>query len=100
MIPVLGLFESHLTVGNLERSMAFYGGVLKLELAHAQSAAGTVHEFHRRKSRWRDPAESLPLPQHAISRTLGVTERTCLRRRIVRKTYGSPLRPRPASKDR
>jgi lactoylglutathione lyase len=34
MIPIEALFESHLTVSNLERSMAFYGGVLKLELAH------------------------------------------------------------------
>ena len=34
MIPVRGLFESHLTVSNLERSMAFYGGMLELELAH------------------------------------------------------------------
>ena len=34
MIPVQALFESHLSVSNLERSMAFYGGVLKLELAH------------------------------------------------------------------
>ena len=33
MIPIEALFESHLTVSNLERSMAFYGGVLKLELA-------------------------------------------------------------------
>jgi lactoylglutathione lyase len=34
MIPIQALFESHLTVSNLDRSMAFYGGVLKLELAH------------------------------------------------------------------
>ncbi len=34
MIPVRGLFESHLTVSNLERAMAFYGGVLGLTLAH------------------------------------------------------------------
>ena len=34
MIPVQALFESHLSVSNLERSMAFYGGVLKFELAH------------------------------------------------------------------
>ena len=33
MLPIEALFESHLTVSNLERSMAFYGGVLKLELA-------------------------------------------------------------------
>ena len=33
MIPVLDLFESHLTVANLERSMAFYGPLLGLELA-------------------------------------------------------------------
>ena len=33
MIPIRTLFESHLTVGDLERSMAFYGGVLGLPLA-------------------------------------------------------------------
>jgi len=33
MIPLRDLFESHLTVGNLERSMAFYGSTLRLELA-------------------------------------------------------------------
>lgn len=33
MIPIRGLFETHLTVGNLERSMEFYGETLKLELA-------------------------------------------------------------------
>jgi lactoylglutathione lyase len=30
MIPVLGLFEAHLTVADLKRSMEFYGGVLAL----------------------------------------------------------------------
>jgi len=34
MTPVRGLFEGHLTVSSLERSMEFYGDVLKLELAH------------------------------------------------------------------
>ena len=34
MIPIRGLFESHLTVTDLERSIAFYGGALGLELAH------------------------------------------------------------------
>ena len=34
MIPVRGLFETHLTVSDLERSIAFYGGPLGLELAH------------------------------------------------------------------
>jgi lactoylglutathione lyase len=33
MIPIRDLFESHLTVSNLERSMAFYGSVLGLEVA-------------------------------------------------------------------
>lgn len=37
MIPIRGLFESHLTVSNLERSIAFYGGTLGLELAHRVS---------------------------------------------------------------
>src|SRR3954468_8620968 len=34
MIPVLGLFETHLMVNDLNRAMAFYGDVLKFELAH------------------------------------------------------------------
>jgi len=33
MIPIRDLFEAHLTVSNLERSMAFFGETLKLELA-------------------------------------------------------------------
>lgn len=33
MIPIQDLFESHLTVTNLERSMTFYGETLGLELA-------------------------------------------------------------------
>jgi lactoylglutathione lyase len=33
MIPVQGLFEAHLTVSDLERSIAFYSGALGLELA-------------------------------------------------------------------
>jgi len=33
MIPIRDLFESHLTVGDLQRSMAFFGDVLGLELA-------------------------------------------------------------------
>ena len=34
MIPVRDLFEAHLSVADLERSMTFFGGVLGLELAH------------------------------------------------------------------
>ena len=33
MIPVCNLFESHLTVVDLQRSMAFFGETLGLELA-------------------------------------------------------------------
>jgi len=33
MIPIRALFETHLTVASLARSMAFYGDVLGLELA-------------------------------------------------------------------
>jgi lactoylglutathione lyase len=38
MIPVRDLFEGHLTVMNLERSMAFYGQTLGLEIAEVFSA--------------------------------------------------------------
>lgn len=34
MIPLRRLFETHLNVSNLERSIAFYRDVLKLPLAH------------------------------------------------------------------
>jgi lactoylglutathione lyase len=34
MIPIRDLFESHLTVSNLEHSMKFFGEVLGLELAY------------------------------------------------------------------
>jgi catechol 2,3-dioxygenase-like lactoylglutathione lyase family enzyme len=34
VIPVSGLYESHLTVANLDRSIAFYRDVVGLELAH------------------------------------------------------------------
>lgn len=34
MIPVEGLYESHLSVSDLERSVAFYRDVVGLELAH------------------------------------------------------------------
>jgi lactoylglutathione lyase len=33
MIPIRDLFEAHLTVTNLQRSMSFFGGALGLELA-------------------------------------------------------------------
>lgn len=33
MVPIQSLFESHLTVTDLQRSMAFYGDLLGLELA-------------------------------------------------------------------
>jgi lactoylglutathione lyase len=34
MIPIRDLFQTHLTVSNLERSMKFFGDVLGLELAY------------------------------------------------------------------
>ena len=36
MISTLGLFESHLNVSDLQRSMAFFGGTLGFELAHVE----------------------------------------------------------------
>jgi lactoylglutathione lyase len=38
VIPVSGLYESHLTVANLYRSIAFYRDVVGLELAHTVPA--------------------------------------------------------------
>jgi catechol 2,3-dioxygenase-like lactoylglutathione lyase family enzyme len=34
LVPIGGLFEAHLTVSDLDRSIAFYRDVLGLELAH------------------------------------------------------------------
>jgi lactoylglutathione lyase len=34
VVPIQGLYEAHLTVGDLERSIAFYRDVLGLTLAH------------------------------------------------------------------
>jgi lactoylglutathione lyase len=42
MIPIRGLFESHLTVGDLKRSMAFFGEVLGLTLAHVVPERGVA----------------------------------------------------------
>lgn len=38
MIPVSGLYESHLTVANLDRSISFYRDIVGLELAHTVPA--------------------------------------------------------------
>ena len=38
MIPISGLYESHLTVANLDRSTAFYRDIVGLELAHTVPA--------------------------------------------------------------
>lgn len=40
IVPIKGLFETHLTVANLDRSIEFYRDVVGLELAH------TVPERH------------------------------------------------------
>jgi lactoylglutathione lyase len=37
MIPIRDLFEAHLTVTNLQRSMSFFGDALGLELAQVFS---------------------------------------------------------------
>jgi catechol 2,3-dioxygenase-like lactoylglutathione lyase family enzyme len=38
IVPIRGLFESHLTVSDIDRSIAFYRDVLGLELAHRIAA--------------------------------------------------------------
>jgi catechol 2,3-dioxygenase-like lactoylglutathione lyase family enzyme len=38
IVPISGLFETHLTVSDLDRSVAFYRDILGLELAHAVPA--------------------------------------------------------------
>jgi lactoylglutathione lyase len=41
-VPVRGLFETHLTVSDLDRSIAFYRDVVGLRLAFEQSARGAA----------------------------------------------------------
>lgn len=35
IVPIAGMFEAHLIVSDLDRSVAFYRDVLRLEVAHA-----------------------------------------------------------------
>jgi lactoylglutathione lyase len=42
MVGIRGLFESHLTVADLDRSMRFYGGVLGLPLARCFRERGVA----------------------------------------------------------
>jgi lactoylglutathione lyase len=41
-VRIDGLFETHLTVADLDRSVAFYRDVLGLPLAHAQPERGVA----------------------------------------------------------
>ena len=38
IVPISGLFEAHLTVSDLDRSVAFYQDILGLKLAHTVPA--------------------------------------------------------------
>lgn len=42
MIPIAGLYESHLTVSDMDRSIAFYRDVVGLELAHRVPSRGAA----------------------------------------------------------
>lgn len=42
MIPIRGLFETHVTVSDLNRAMKFYGETLGLELAHVVPTRGVA----------------------------------------------------------
>ena len=42
--PITGLFETHLTVSDLDRSIAFYRDIVGLPLAHRVPARGAA--FH------------------------------------------------------
>ena len=54
MIPIRDLFEAHLTVKDLQRSMSFFGAALGLELAQVFPQKGRVlldrasRRFHAR----------------------------------------------------
>ena len=42
VVPIQGLWETHLTVSDLERSVAFYRDTIGLELAHRVPARGAA----------------------------------------------------------
>ena len=42
VVPIAGLFEAHLTVSDLDRSVSFYRDVLGLDLAHVTPARHVV----------------------------------------------------------
>jgi catechol 2,3-dioxygenase-like lactoylglutathione lyase family enzyme len=42
IVPIEGLWETHLTVSNLDRSVAFYRDVIGLQLAHTVPARGAA----------------------------------------------------------
>jgi catechol 2,3-dioxygenase-like lactoylglutathione lyase family enzyme len=42
VVPIQGLWETHLTVSNLDRSIAFYRDVIGLELAHTVPERGAA----------------------------------------------------------
>ena len=42
LVPVQGLFETHLTTTNLARAVDFYSGIVGLRVAHVASARGAV----------------------------------------------------------
>ncbi len=47
MIPVHDLFESHLNVTDLQRSMSFFGQTLGLELAEPTFKCASIGHFLR-----------------------------------------------------
>ena len=65
MIPVEDLFESHLTVADLHRSMTFFADVLGLELAHATSDGKAA--FYWVGGRGRRDARSVGIAGHPRS---------------------------------
>src|SRR5262249_594479 len=52
MIPIDDLFETHLTVADLRRAMAFYGEILRLELAQFMPARNVAFYCIAGRGRW------------------------------------------------
>lgn len=50
-VPITALFETHLTVSDLERSIAFYRDVVGLPLAHRVPAPGAAFHWTGASSR-------------------------------------------------
>ena len=79
---ITGLFETHINVANLERSMAFYETVLGLELGIKEEGRRVAFYWVGGRGEamlglWEKPADQI-LPQHFAFRSTGADVRWSL----------------------